>query len=45
MSKPVKILEKGYHPTTGRSVNTANPPTGGSGVPPQMPAGIIPNKK
>lgn len=38
MSKqPTKILEKGYRPTSGRSVNTANPPKGGSGVPPKNP--------
>jgi hypothetical protein len=36
--QPIKILEKGYRPTSGRSVNTANPPKGGSGVPPKDPA-------
>lgn len=34
---PIRILEKGYRPIHGRSVNTANPPKGGSGVPPKYP--------
>lgn len=32
-----KFLERGYRPTSGPSVNTANPPKGGSGVPPKYP--------
>jgi hypothetical protein len=29
--------QDGYSPISGRSVNTANPPKGGSGVPPKRP--------
>jgi len=41
----VSYGQDGYRPTSGRSVNTANPPKGGSGVPPKSSAQAPANKK
>jgi hypothetical protein len=35
--QPINILGRGYSPAKGRALNTANPPKGGSGVPPKIP--------